>query len=237
MSDMKQRLITLKDLVQLKIPSNSSKLDIALRIAQFAKSSFKHDGDSQPSASDPITILKEAQAGAKFRCVEYSHLAAWLMVAYGLEARTVNIMTRDVETKEYGAGHVVVEFYEGKTHGWVMADIQAGVVARYNNTLQSALELRDSIDDAVMENFGGSKFIEPEGMFGGDYKRWLKPYLYFVDRPQEFNFEYSADTKPHYILVPSGDKPPKYFQRTHKLDLVVTSPEVFYKLHLDVAKA
>lgn len=227
---MSQQLSALKDLAQLEIPSYSSKLEIALRIAQFANSAFKHNGDSQPSTSDPITILKEAQAGAEFRCVEYSHLAAWLMRAYEIEARTINIMTQDVETKEYGAGHVVVEFYEGATHGWVMADIQAGVVAKYNDELQSALELRESIDDASIENFDGSKFIEPKGMFGGDYKKWLKPYLYFIDRPQELSFEYSTDSKPHFILVPKGAKPPKYFQRNHKLDLFVTSPDVFYKL-------
>jgi hypothetical protein len=227
--NMKQQLDTLKDLARLEIPTGSSRLETALRIAQFAKSAFTHNGDNQPSYSDPVTILKEAQAGAKFRCVEYSHLAAWLMVAYGIEARTVNIMTKDVETQEYGAGHVVVEFYEGEQHSWVMADIQAGVVARHHNKLQSALELRASLGDASIENFDGSEFAEPQGMFGGDYKEWLKPYLHFIDRPQELNFEYSVDPGPHLILVPKDDKPPKYFQRTHELDLIVTTPEVFYR--------
>lgn len=227
--DMKQQLDDLKNLAKLEIPAELSKLETALRIAQFAKSAFTHNGDAQPNSSDPITILKDAQEGSKFRCVEYSHLAAWLMVAYGIEARTVNIMTKDVETKEYGAGHVVVEFYAGEQDGWVMADIQAGVIARYNNKLQSVLELCDSIEDASIENFDGSEFKEPEGMFGGNYKEWLKPYLYFIDRPQELNFEYSVDSKPHFILVSKGAEPPKYFQRTHKLDLIVTSPEVFYK--------
>ena len=150
------------------------------------------------------------------------------MVAYGIDARTVNIMTKDVEIREHGAGHVVVEFYEGGQHGWVMADIQAGVVARHDNKLQSVLELRGSIGDASIENFNGSEFVEPKGMFGGDYKEWLKPYLYFIDRPQELNFEYSVDPKSHLILVPKGDKPPRYFQRAQELDLIVTSPDVFY---------
>ena len=224
-----QELDTLKNIAALEIPSNLSRLETALKIAQFAHTAFSHSGDNQPSLSDPITILKEAKAGSKFRCVEYSHLAAWLMMAYGIDARTVNIMMKDVETLEYGAGHVVVEFYEGEQHGWVMVDIQAGAVARYHDKLQSVLELRKSIDQASFENLEGDGFVESGGMFGGDYRAWLKPYLYFIDRPQQLNFEYSGDPKPHFILMPEGGKPPKYFQRTHKLDLVVTSPAVFYK--------
>jgi len=227
--NIKQQLDILKDMAQLQIPADLPRLETALRVAQFAKSAFTHNGDNQPSHSDPVTIIKEAQAGAKFRCVEYSHLSAWLMVAYGMDARTVNIMTKDVETQEYGAGHVVVEFYAGEQHGWVMADIQAGVVARRNGKLQSAWELRQSIDDALIVNFDGSQFAEPEGMFGGDYKQGLKPYLYFIDRSQELNFEYFIDSESHFILVPEDDKPPKYFQQTHKLDLITATPDAFYK--------
>lgn len=225
-----QQLGKLKELAKVDIADNTPMLETGLLIAQFAHSAFDHNGDIQPSCSDPVTILEEAQAGARFRCVEYSHLGAWLMVAYGLKARTINIMTKDVETKEYGAGHVVVEFYAGTQHGWIMADIQAGVVARHSNKLLSALELRDLIDGATIENFDGTKFTEPAGRYRDNYKEWLKPYLYFIDRPQELNFEYSVDPKPHFILVPDGVKPPKYFQQTHRLDLVVTSPDEFYKL-------
>lgn len=226
--DNKQQLDELKTLAQLEIPDGASTLETALLIAQFAKTAFSHNGDNQPSASEPMTILKEAQAGSQFRCVEYSHLAAWLMIAHGIEARTINIMMKDVETMEYGAGHVVVEFYSGEEHGWVMADIQAGVVARHDGRLQSAWELMETLDDASIENFDGSDFIEPDGMFGGDYKEWIRPYLYFFDRSPELNYEYSVDTEPHLIIVPDGDKPPKYFQQTHKLDLVNVSSDEFY---------
>jgi len=224
-----EQLSELRKLASLDIDASASKLEKALLVANFANTAFSHNGDNQPSHSDPLTILKEAQAGSQFRCVEYSHLAAWLMVAYGIEARTINIMMKNVETMEYGAGHVVVELYEGKKHGWVLADIQAGVVARNKEVLQSAFELRKSLGDSTIEHFDGSEFIEPVGMFDGNYIEWLKPYLYFLDKPKKLNFEYSDDSEPHLILVPSGDKPPEYFQETHKLDLVETTPEVFYK--------
>lgn len=232
--DNKNQLKELKELASIEIPAGSTKLKTALLVADFAHSAFSHNGDSQPSLSDPLTILREAQAGSSFRCVEYSHLAAWLMVAHGIDARTLNIMNKDVETMEYGAGHVVVEFYEGKQHGWVVADIQAGVVARHGGVLQSALELRDSLGDATLENFKGDKFVAPKGKFGGNYKEWLQPYLYFLDRSKRLNYEYSDDSEPHYILVPEGGKSPKYFQRNHKLDLVVSSPDVFYEVLEDV---
>ncbi|HMS23567.1 MAG TPA: transglutaminase-like domain-containing protein [Candidatus Saccharibacteria bacterium] len=224
------RLKELKELSSIEIPAGTNRLQTALLIADFAHSAFSHNGDSKPSSSDPVTILTEAQAGSSFRCVEYSHLAAWLMVAHGIDVRTLNIMNKDVETMEYGAGHVVVEFYEGKQHGWVMADIQAGVVARQGGVLQSAFELRDSLDEASIEDFRGNKFVAAKGMFGGNYKEWLRPYLYFIDRSKKLNYEYSDDSEPHLILVPDGGKPPKFFQRNHKLNLIVTSPDVFYKV-------
>ena len=220
----------LKSLAQIDLPENTPILQKALRIAQFAHSAFTHNGSNQPSKSDPLTILQEAKSGAQFRCVEYSHLAAWLMRAYEIEARTVNIMMKDVATMEYGAGHVVVEFYEGLQHNWVMADIQAGVVAKSNGVLQSALELRETLNNSQIENFISQAFVAPSDMFGGNYKQWLQPYVYFIDRPPALNFEYSNDPEPHMILVPDGDSPPKFFQRTHKLDLVVVTAEEFYRI-------
>lgn len=225
----KKQLKELKKLASIKIPTSSTRLQSALLITGFAHDAFMHNGDNQPSSSDPLTILKEALSGSKFRCVEYSHLAAWLMVAHGIKARTINIMMKDVETMEYGAGHVVVEFYEGKQHGWVMADIQAGIVARKGGVLQSALELRDSLEDATIEEFNGDRFVAQKGMFGGNYIEWLRPYLYFIDRSKKLNYEYSNDPEPHFVLVPDDVKPPKYFQRTHKLNLIVSTPNVFYE--------
>jgi hypothetical protein len=229
----KEQLSSLRELAGIAIPDNASNLETSLVVAQFTHKAFSHNGDNQPSRSDPITIFEEAQAGSQFRCVEYSHLAAWLMIAHGIEARTINIMMKDVETMEYGAGHVVVEFYAGEKHGWVMADIQAGVVARCNDKLQSAYELRESMENSTPEDFNSNQFVEPEGMFGGDYKKWLEPYLYFFDRPPELNYEYSVDTEPHLIIVPDGSEPPKYFQKTHELDLVVVNPDKFYEVPQD----
>jgi len=227
---MEEQLNSLRNLARLEVPGESSRLETALLIANFANNAFDHNGDSQSSLSDPVTILKEAQSGSKFRCVEYSHLAAWLMMAHGIDARTVNVMMKDVETMDYGAGHVVVEFYEGDRQGWVMVDIQAGVVARYEGVLQSALELRRTLKYANLEDLKDNTLIEPDGMFGGNYKEWLQPYLYFIDRPKLLKYEYTDDSEPHLILVPEKGTPPKYFQKIHKLNLEVSSSEAFYRL-------
>jgi len=65
---MKAQLTELRELSQIDVPDGASKLETALLVGQFAHSAFTHNGDNQPSSSDPITVLKEAQAGASFRC-------------------------------------------------------------------------------------------------------------------------------------------------------------------------
>lgn len=47
----------------------------------------------------------------RFRCVEYSIVAAGALNALGIPARTVGLRTKYVETELWSAGHVVAEAY------------------------------------------------------------------------------------------------------------------------------
>src|SRR3712207_6273925 len=88
-------LVALKNLADIKLDTNNGELKNAKVIIGYAHNLFTHDGDNVPSAANPLTILKEAQAGKSFRCVEYSILATGLLWAYGIPARTIGLKTRD----------------------------------------------------------------------------------------------------------------------------------------------
>ncbi|HVX48072.1 MAG TPA: transglutaminase domain-containing protein [Candidatus Saccharimonadales bacterium] len=99
-------LAELREASGIKTDLTKSTLENAKNIIGYVHNLFSHDGDNTPSSNDPLTILKEAQVGKSFRCVEYSTLAAGLLWASDIPARAVGLKTRDVETREYGAGHL-----------------------------------------------------------------------------------------------------------------------------------
>ncbi|HVX58454.1 MAG TPA: transglutaminase-like domain-containing protein [Candidatus Saccharimonadales bacterium] len=209
------------------------KTDPTKDVIGYAHNLFAHDGDNTPSANDPLTILKEAQAGKSFRCVEYSTLAAGLLWANGIPARTVGLKTRDVETRKYGAGHVVIEFWDNGLKKWVMSDVQAGVIPLYENTPLSAYELKqhlDSGDPITYASVTNSRFQPGKHDDKPSYSDWIKEYLYFIDTPASLTLGNEDKQKQKIVmLIPSGTQPPKTFQGLFKMNAVYTTkPEDFY---------
>jgi hypothetical protein len=219
----------LKRLADVKVDSAKNELEKDRAIIGYAHSLFTHDGDNTPLAADPLTILKEAKAGKSFRCVEYSTLAAGLLWAYGIPARTVGLKTQDVETREYGAGHVVIEFWSHDQAKWIMSDVQAGIIPFYQDKPLSAYELRQTLDEkhaAIYKPVADSRFAGDDAPYGDkqNYSEWIHEYLYFIDTPVELTL--GNEDKPRQqiaMLVPDGVKPPEMFQGMFKMNAVYTN--------------
>lgn len=225
---------TLKSLADVKSDSFVSEIDKVKFIIGYAHSLFGHDGNNTPSSSDPLTILKEAKAGKSFRCVEYSTLAAGLLWAYGVPARTVGLKTRDVETREYGAGHVVIEFWSSDYKKWIMCDVQAGVIPKKQNLLLSAYELKKELDQNKSVNFIPVNGSRHSGVRPYDdkknYKEWIREYLYFIDTPIKLTLGNEDKRKQQIVmLVPKVAQPPIMFQGMFKMNATYTnSVSTFY---------
>jgi hypothetical protein len=220
-------LVKLKTISAIILDPAATETEKAKTIIGYAHGLFTHDGDNQPSALDPITIITEAQAGSAFRCVEYSLLAAALLWAYGIPARVVGLKAADVETREYGAGHVVIEFWSSVWQKWVMCDVQAGIIPTAKNILLSAFELSQKIEkyeDASYEPVDGSRFLNPES-FGtmAAYIKWVKDYLYFLDTPAHVTFANVDLAKQQIVmLLPLDAAPPKMFQGMFEMNAIYT---------------
>jgi Transglutaminase-like superfamily len=223
----------LKKLTNIQLDPIASQLDQAVAIISYAHGLFTHDGDNEPSSFDPLTIIKEAQAGQSFRCVEYSHLAAALLWAHAIPARTIGLKTSDVETREYGAGHVVIEFWDGTK--WIMCDVQAGIIPTSDGQGLSAFGLGERIrQDLAVDGIElvNSRFSNSFGTIS-DYCKWIAEYLYFYDTPLKLNFEPIVDRREEQIvmLVPLGVKPPEMFQGLFKMNAIyMQSVKGFYKV-------
>ncbi len=209
-------LTELSGVASIETDPSKSELQNIKDIIGYAHGLFTHDGDNVPSSSDPLTILKEAQTGQSFRCVEYSTLAAGLLWANGVPARTVGLKTSDVETREYGAGHVVIEFWSNELDKWVMCDVQAGIIPQHEDTPLSAYELNQRLGQngsveyvpVTSSRFSTDKTYDEKP----SYSEWIKEYLYFIDTPVHLTL--GNEDKPEQqiaMLIPLGVKPPKMF--------------------------
>ncbi len=227
-------LSRLKQLADIDIGSETSEFHKAKAIIGYAHQLFTHDGDNEPSSADPLTILREAKAGQSFRCVEYSTLAVGLLWAHEIPARTIGLKTSDVETRQFEAGHVVIEFWSKDYKKWVMCDVQTGIMPTHNEVPLSAYELASYLqahESIVFMPINRSKLKQDTG-FGdnGSYEEWIKEYLCFIDTPLDMTFD-NKDRRNQQIvmLVPNDGKYPRSFQGLFDMNALYThSVKDFY---------
>ena len=221
-------LSELRGIVGIRLGLDTNELEQVKTILGYAHNLFTHDGDSKPSSIDPITILREASGGKSFRCVEYCLLAVALLWAYGVTARRVGLKTSDVETRQYGASHIVIEYWSAEQEKWVMCDVQVGIIPKVGGQFLSALELGEAIgigSDIEVETVDNSRFTH-KNSFGDlqDYLDWVKEYLFFFDTPVEVTF--ANINLPKQLLVmlgPISIKQPIMFQNMFEMNLVYTN--------------
>ena len=196
------------------------------RVSHWVHGLWPHDGSNEPERRDPAAILREAAAGKRFRCVEYSVVMAGCLTALGLPARTLSLMTADVETRESGAGHVVVEAYLRDRGRWVVADAQWDVVPRLGEQPLCAVELQRAIAE-------GDPALVMDGLAGPQaehYASWMFRYLHFFKVSLDNRVGVEGRSPRQRLLVPDGSTPPRVFQRTHPIGDVeyVRVPEAIY---------
>lgn len=202
-------------------------------ILAWVQERWKHHGNNKPSKSDPLTILKEASQGKKFRCVEYAIVVAGCTRSLGMPSRRLALKRPDVETAESGAGHVVAEVWLEQFNKWVFVDGQWGAIAEMNGVPLNTVEFQD----AIARKATGLKIrFSSEGV-EEDYIEWIVPYLYYLDFELDQRFyinDYGKrkDTLPHgkIMLVPKGANKPKVFQIKYPIKncTYISNPKTFY---------
>lgn len=191
----------------------------ALRMVNWVHNQWDHNGMNQPSKPDALTILAEVKQGKQFRCVEYGTVTAASLNAIGLPARRLGLKTKDVETTQFGAGHVLLEVYLPDLKKWVMLDGQFDVMPVLNNVPLNAVEFQQ----AIANNYNKLEIRSLSGTSKAQYVNWIYPYLYYFDvrfdnrEGVAFQRE-TVDTKQSLMLIPVGAKQPKVFQITNPLD-------------------
>ena len=204
----------------------------ALRMVNWVHQQWNHNGMNEPSKPDALTILAEAKQGKQFRCVEYGTVTAAALNAIGLPARRLGLKMKEVETTQYGAGHVLLEVYLPDLKKWVMLDGQFDIMPVLNNVPLTAVEFQQ----AIANNYDKLEIRSLSGTSKMQYVNWIYPYLYYFDVKFD-NREGIAldrkkiDGKQSLMLLPVGAKEPKVFQIVNPLDYCkyTTSVADFYQ--------
>ena len=188
-----------------------------LLVLHWVHSQWRHSGNEEPKKNDALSILEEAKQGKNFRCVEYGIVAAGCLNSIGLKTRRIALKTRDVETRESGAGHVAAESFLNDLKKWIFLDPQWDIVPMLAGVPLNAVEFQKAIAKNCRD-------LEIESLSKADkvsYIDWIYPYLYYMDVSFD-NRAMIRKTKPgqksKLMLVPIGAKEPKLFQRKFKID-------------------
>jgi len=230
------------DLLRSKYPIDSlvsgakNDTEKALRIVHWVHKQWQHNGSNNPKNKDAISILEEAKEGKNFRCVEYGIVATACLNAAGLKARVLALKTKDVETRQYGAGHVLFEVYLNDLQKWALADGQWDAMPALNGIPLNAVEFQL----AIAENYNDLEIKTSSGTSKRFYVNWIYPYLHYFeilfDHREGTNIaKKEIDGKKCLMLVPLGENNPVVFQITKKIDncLYTNSLKDFYAPPVD----
>jgi hypothetical protein len=202
--------------------NNSADIDIVLSVLNWTHNQWKHNGSNEPSKTDALTILKEAKDGKTFRCVEYGIVLTSALQALNFKARVVGLKTADVETKKYGAGHVLAEVWMPQFDKWVLIDGQFNVMPILDNIPLNAVEFQQAI--SANKKY---KLVDVNGEVSKlrtkMYTKFVLDYLYFIDarfdnRNDPADQRVVHEGKSTLMLVPVGVKNPTVFQVKYPMD-------------------
>lgn len=199
-------------------------LEKAKKIMNWVHNLWEHDGLNVPVKNDPISILREVHAGKRFRCVEYGIVISGCLNALGILARKLCLKTADVETREYGAGHVVLEAYIEEYNKWIFIDGQFNIIPVINGVPLNVLEFQKALSDKDkdLDIFTFDEINKDE------YFEWIKDYLFYFD--VRLDNIVGSEAIDSLMLVPLGANSPKVFQKIHQLSnyIYTNSVQAFY---------
>ena len=98
-----------------------------------------------PKKQDALTILKLAEKGASFACVQFASVFVQLCQSVGIPARVLNVRTKNPDLGSSGHGHVTAEYFDNQLCKWVWVDPQIHAYAIHKKTPLSCNEFAELI--------------------------------------------------------------------------------------------
>jgi hypothetical protein len=236
------KLKELRERYQLAAVVAGKKTEVERQVAlmRWVHGRWSHDGWNEPSHTDALTILAEAQAGKHFRCVEYSATLAGVLQAMGYPARKIGLKRRG-SSYGLGKGHVVTEAWNNELGKWIVLDGQNDATWQEGNVLLDAAEVRERL---LAGRTAGLRMVSHGSPWS---KEWKEPteraqwVLYFDDLDYSAsNADFAGKGNEHrWQLLRPGQAPELLFQGDPRgseqvLDRALVYPAL-NQVHLDLS--
>lgn len=194
-------------------------------VTEWVTNLWSHNGDNIPEQSDPYSILHNVtEEGEQYRCVEYGVVISGCLNALGIPTRTLGLKTQDVETREYGAGHVAAEAYIKDLEKWVFIDGQWGVIPMMDGMPLNAVQLSEVLEHPDSYD-SPAEFLTFQNKGADGYAEWIREYLYYFDCTGYTNTENGLQ-ETSLMLTPAGADEPEIFQIHYPLEIDIYTDSV-----------
>jgi len=207
-----------------------TELQKVFAITKWVHQLGSHSVDAISARPDALAIVADGLENKKFRCVEYSIVLHACLNAIGIPARIIKLKTADCESREFAAGHVVVEAFVNPLGKWIMIDPQENTVPIVQGVPLHTWELKNALNSNSK-----LQFVSSIGIIDGEnskrYKAFIEPYLFYIQTDIENSYTPRLGQE-SLMLVPEGAPCPKFFQKKYPLLNVtyISSVESFYQI-------
>jgi hypothetical protein len=165
-------------------PAQPGALATALDLLTWASTRWAHAGSSEGGTSDALALLERAQAGERFRCVEYG-----VLLSAALRARQIPALVLGITVDPYhaglGCGHVVSAAWIDELGRWVVLDGQNGAIWHDGDPAVSDDRVPLGVQELVRRFRAGESrphFTTPDGAPVEQPEFWW-PYFAHADPP------------------------------------------------------
>ncbi len=193
------------------------------RLTEWVSTRWEHSPNQTASKTDPLTILREAKARGRFICRDYAVVLAGVAKAYGMPARVLNLLPRDVEVRS--EAHSVAEVWLESQGKWALADGQYGTIGELDGIPLNGIELQAAFAaDKSVRCVTGTAAC-------GEWKPFiLRNAFYFKIADDQRS--YRRNFKRQLVLVPAGAAEPHKFaggnEGVFEGAVYTSNPESFY---------
>jgi hypothetical protein len=187
--------------LDLAVGAAKDDLEVVKRLCYWTSDKLQHNGRGFASKNEPLVILKEAEQGKGFRCVEHATLLQGCLSSFGFKSRSLSLMRKEIEKVERAGGHVVVEVYLDSIKRWVMLDPDERVVPLFKEgSPMNAVELQNAITR------------DTDIRISNHYRNFVYPYLFYFCHRLNNGVMVDKSRAKNLILVPKSYKVPKIFE-------------------------
>jgi hypothetical protein len=219
------RFLTLRKefVIDPVVSGGKGDLERLIALATWTSAQWKHSPTQMAKATDPIGVLREARAGGRFICTDYAIVLAGAARAYGMKARVLNLMPRDVESRS--EAHTLTEVWLPRLEKWALADGQYGIVPEKDGVPLSAVELQAALANDEPVQCAG------EADRCNEWKPFVVRNLYYFKISNDQR-SFGKHTTSQLVLVPKGAPEPHKFNggspEIFQGSIYTSNPDSFY---------